>query len=162
MLKARRQAYDGRGNFALKSESEIPEAIKALGGGRDLYVEEWAAFKMELAVMVVKTVDQPDADWKTGTLAFPVVETVQERSICKLVYCPPRKSQRSSVPLDQSIQRKSQDFARKAVAGFGGKGVFGVEMFLLHGDILINEIAPRPHNSSNLPKPLPKPITNEM
>ena len=136
-LEARKGGYDGRGNFALKSESEIPEAIKALSG-RNLYVEEWAAFKMELAVMVVKTVDQPDADWKVGTLAFPVVETLQEDSICKLVYLPPRGIDKQAL----------QEVARKAVAGFGGKGVFGVEMFLLHsGEILINEIAPRPHNS---------------
>ena len=147
MLKARTGAYDGRGNFALKSESEIPEAIKTLSG-RNLYVEEWVAFKMELAVMVVKTVEQPDADWKTGTLAFPVVETFHEDSICKLVYCPPRESQSSGVPLNRSIQRNAQDLARKAVASFGGRGVFGVKMFLTQDeDILINEIAPRPHNS---------------
>lgn len=157
MLKARKDAYDGRGNFVLRSSSEIPEAIKALGGGsRNLYVEEWVAFEMELAVMVVKTEDEPDTDWQIATLAFPVVETVHEDSICKLVYCPPRESQNSSVPLDESIQRKAQDSARKAVAGFRGKGVFGVEMFLLHGDILINEIAPRPHNSGNLHRTNPE------
>ena len=139
-LKARKDAYDGRGNFALKSKSQIPEAMEALRN-KNLYIEEWAAFKMELAVMVVKIANEADADWQTATLAFPVVEIFHEDSICKLVYCPPRK-------VNENTQREAQEFARKAVAGFRGKCIFGVEMFLLHnGDLLINEIAPRPHNS---------------
>jgi phosphoribosylaminoimidazole carboxylase len=123
MLKARKEAYDGRGNFVVKSESQISEAIKALGG-RNLYIEEWADFQMELAVMVVKTKEQDSASWEQCTLAFPVVETIHEDSICKLVYSPPRN-------VSKDIQLQAQEFARKAVAGFRGKGIFGVEMFLL-------------------------------
>ena len=57
-------------------------------------------------------------------MAFPVVETHHEDSICKLVYAPARHV--SSV-----ILQEAQELARRAVAGFGGKGVFGVELFLL-------------------------------
>jgi phosphoribosylaminoimidazole carboxylase len=134
MLKSKTEAYDGKGNFVVKSEGDIDAAIKALGG-RPLYAEKWADFSMELAVMVVKT--------KDGVLSFPTVETVHEDSICKLTYTPPRN-------VSPTTSQRAQDLAKKAIAAFEGKGVFGVEMFLLKDDsLLINEIAPRPHNSGH-------------
>jgi phosphoribosylaminoimidazole carboxylase len=134
MLKSKTEAYDGKGNFVVKSEENFDAAIKALGG-RPLYAEKWADFSMELAVMVVKT--------KDGVLSFPTVETVHEDSICKLTYTPPRN-------VSSATSQRAQDLAKKAIAAFEGKGVFGVEMFLLKDDsLLINEIAPRPHNSGH-------------
>ncbi|CAA9959149.1 hypothetical protein CFE70_002667 [Pyrenophora teres f. teres 0-1] len=134
MLKSKTEAYDGKGNFVVKSESDIGEAFEALGK-RPLYAERWADFKMELAVMVVKT--------KDGVLTFPTVETVHEDSICKLTYAPPRNVSKESAQC-------AQELAKKAIGAFEGKGVFGVEMFLLKDDsLLINEIAPRPHNSGH-------------
>ncbi|KAL8762269.1 MAG: hypothetical protein Q9184_001681 [Pyrenodesmia sp. 2 TL-2023] len=142
MLKARTEAYDGRGNYPVKSTADIPAAMAALGN-RPLYAEKWAKFRMELAVMVVKTKDSNDEKWQESTLAYPVVETVHEDSICKLVYAPARN-------VSAAILARAQELARRAVAAFWGKGVFGVEMFLLNDDeILVNEIAPRPHNSGH-------------
>ena len=156
MLKSRTGAYDGRGNYAVKNRSDMQAALDALRD-RPLYAEEWASFELELAVMVVKVENDAAADWQQATMAFPVAETIHEESICKLVYAPARN-------VSASTQRQAQDLARRAVAGFWGKGVFGVEMFLLSdgelepfpvtlahaynlGELLINEIAPRPHNS---------------
>ncbi|KAF2005862.1 phosphoribosylaminoimidazole carboxylase [Amniculicola lignicola CBS 123094] len=134
MLKSKTEAYDGKGNFAVMTEEDVPAAIKSLGA-RPLYAEKWADFKMELAVMVVKT--------KDGVLTFPTVETVHEDSICKLTYAPPRGVERAT-------QTRAQELAKKAIAAFEGKGVFGVEMFLLKDDsLVVNEIAPRPHNSGH-------------
>jgi phosphoribosylaminoimidazole carboxylase len=134
MLKSKTEAYDGRGNFVVKSEADVEDAQKALGD-RPLYAERWADFRKELAVMVVKT--------KDGVLTFPVVETVHEDSICKLTYAPPRS-------VSPEVTKKAQELARKAIGAFEGKGVFGVEMFLLNDDrLLVNEIAPRPHNSGH-------------
>lgn len=85
--------------------------------------------------MVVKT--------KSDVLSYPTVETVQEDSICKLVYAPAR-----NVP--EHINQKAQELARNAVAAFDGKGAFGVEMFLLEDDsLLLCEIASRIHNSGH-------------
>lgn len=135
MLKSRREAYDGKGNFPVKSESDFGKALEALGANKDLYAEKWADFALELAVMVVKT--------KDGVLSFPTVETVHENSICKLTYAPARG-------VSKAINEAAQQLARKAVDAFWGKGVFGVEMFLLKDNtLLINEIAPRPHNSGH-------------
>ncbi|KAK5732241.1 hypothetical protein LTR17_010687 [Elasticomyces elasticus] len=135
MLKSRREAYDGRGNYPVRSSDDFKSALHALGGNKDLYAEQWANFRMELAVMVVKT--------KDDVLSFPTTETIHENSICKLTYTPARG-------VSAAISNKAQELARKAVACFEGKGVFGVEMFLLEDDsLLVNEIAPRPHNSGH-------------
>lgn len=133
MLKSKTEAYDGRGNFPLFGEQDIAAAMKALGD-RPLYAERWADFEKELAVMVVKT--------KNAVLAYPTVETIHEDSICKLVFAPAR------VP--SKTREHAEKLARNAIAAFQGKGVFGVEMFLLKsGELLVNEIAPRPHNSGH-------------
>lgn len=85
--------------------------------------------------MVVKT--------KDGVLSYPTVETVQEDSICKLVYAPSRG-------VSEAVDKKAQELARNAVAAFEGKGVFGVEMFLLEDDsLLLCELASRIHNSGH-------------
>jgi phosphoribosylaminoimidazole carboxylase len=124
MLKSRTDAYDGRGNYPVKSVSDIQSALAALKN-RPLYAEQWADFKAELAVMVVKVHDDAIVtDWQTATMAFPVVETVHQDSICKLVYAPARN-------VSPAIIQHAQELARRAVAGLWGKGVFGVELFLL-------------------------------
>ncbi|OJD22060.1 phosphoribosylaminoimidazole carboxylase, ATPase subunit [Blastomyces percursus] len=134
MLKSKTLAYDGRGNYTVKSKASVPAALEALKG-RPLYAEKWASFRMELAVMVVKT--------KDGVLSYPTVETIQEDSICKLVFAPSRG-------VSEAIDKKAQELARNAVAAFEGKGVFGVEMFLLEDDsLLLCELASRIHNSGH-------------
>ncbi|KAI9667480.1 MAG: phosphoribosylaminoimidazole carboxylase ade2 [Bathelium mastoideum] len=134
MLKARKQAYDGRGNRAVRSESDLRNAMAELGTG-GLYAERWMNFRKELAVMVVKT--------KDDVLAYPTVETIQENSICKLVYAPARG-------ISQDVAQAAQNLAKRAVHAFPGKGVFGVEMFLLPDNtVQVLEIAPRVHNSGH-------------
>ncbi|KAG5637905.1 hypothetical protein H0H81_002733 [Sphagnurus paluster] len=135
MLKSRTLAYDGRGNFALRELSQIPEAISALGD-RPLYAEKWVSFVKEIAVMVVRTID--------GQVeSYPAVETVHKDNICHLVFAPLRSR-------DATLAQRARAVAETAVKTFTGAGVFGVEMFLMdNGDLYINEIAPRPHNSGH-------------
>ena len=124
MLKSRTEAYDGRGNYPVQSTAEIRGALTALNH-RPLYAERWADFSAELAVIVVKTDnDVVIGDWRHTTKAFPVVETIHEDSICKLVYAPARN-------VSDVVKHTAQELARRAVASFWGKGVFGVELFLL-------------------------------
>ena len=143
MLKARTGAYDGRGNYPVKSADNFEAALDTLAD-RPLYAEKWVDFTKELAVMVVKTSDDADPNsWESTTLSYPTVETVHQDSICKLVYAPARG-------LSQAMKDNAQKLARRAVASFKGKGIFGVEMFLLSDySLLVNEIAPRPHNSGH-------------
>ncbi|SCV06088.1 LANO_0H21836g1_1 [Lachancea nothofagi CBS 11611] len=134
MLKSRTLAYDGRGNFVVKSEASIPEALEVLKN-RPLYAEKWAPFAKELAVMIVRSI-------KGNVYSYPTVETIHQDNICHLCYAPARVS--------DSIQLKAKLLAENAIKSFPGCGIFGVEMFYLeNGELLINEIAPRPHNSGH-------------
>lgn len=116
MLKSRTLAYDGRGNFALRSLEQTSKALQALGD-RPLYAEKWATFKKEIAVMVVRST--------TGEVkSYPVVETVHKENICHLVYAPLRESA-------PEVVTSARRIAEKAIESFTGGGVFGVEMFLM-------------------------------
>lgn len=103
------------------TQADIPEALGVLND-RGLYAERWASFKMELAVMVVKT--ENDTGDIASTIAYPAVETIHEDSICKLVYAPARN-------VSANVREKAQLLARKAIASLWGKGVFGCELFLM-------------------------------
>lgn len=134
MLKSRTNAYDGRGNYVVKSSENIDEALAFLAN-RPLYAEKWCPFYKELAVMVVRALDGE-------VYSYPTVETIHEENICHLVFAP--------APISDTLQQKAQIMAQNAVKSFPGCGIFGVEMFLLpNGELLINEIAPRPHNSGH-------------
>lgn len=141
MLKSRRWAYDGKGNAVVNSADEIPAAFAKLGVTSEsanketaLYAEKWVPFTKELAVMVVKQ----DADVR----AFPVVETTQKDSICDTVLAP------AQIPT--KVFDRAMDMASRAVAQLQGNGIYGVELFLTAAnDVLLNEIAPRPHNSGH-------------
>jgi phosphoribosylaminoimidazole carboxylase len=141
MLKARKDSYDGRGNLKISSEADWERAAREFGG-LACYAERWVPFDKELAVMVVRT---EDAEGRTRRVVpFPAVETVHEDSICSKVFMPPR-----DVPAD--VGRRAQDVASSVVAKLWGRGVFAVEMFLTKdGQVTVNEIAPRPHNSGHL------------
>ena len=87
--------------------------------------------------MVVKVRDEPNPDaWSESTLSYISTETIQEGGICQLVYAPAQVSAETN--------QAAQTLARRAVANFRGRGIFGVEMFLLEDNsLLVNEIAPR-------------------
>ncbi len=134
MLKSRYLAYDGRGNAAIRSPEDLETGMARLNS-QSLYAEKWVPFEKELAVMVVRSRDGQ-------TLAYPVVETHHEDSILRTVLVP--------APIPADVARHAKDIAERAVATLDGAGIFGVELFLLPGgEIIVNEIAPRPHNSGH-------------
>jgi phosphoribosylaminoimidazole carboxylase len=134
MLKSKTMAYDGKGNYVVKSEADIDDAMKTLSK-TPLYAEKWAPFVKELAVMVVRRANGE-------VRAYPVVETVHKNSICHLVIAPAQ--------VDGVVAERAQKVAENAIKTFSGAGVFGVEMFMMEdGALLLNEIAPRPHNSGH-------------
>lgn len=133
MLKAKRLAYDGKGNAVAKTKEDVAGAFEQLGGC-DVYAEKWAPFVKELAVMVVRSASE--------VRPYPVVETVQKDNICHTTITP---AQLSATASDKALAVASQ-----AIAALEGAGIFGVELFLMPDDtILLNEIAPRPHNSGH-------------
>jgi phosphoribosylaminoimidazole carboxylase PurK protein len=134
LIKTRRGGYDGRGNIVIESPADIPKAFE-LFSGQELYAEKFVPFQKELAVMIARGT--------TGeTAAYPVVETIQERNICIEVLCP------ADVGRDQA--EAAEKVALEVATHLQGAGVFGIEMFLSgEGQILVNEIAPRVHNSGH-------------
>ncbi|OIW13811.1 hypothetical protein TanjilG_31700 [Lupinus angustifolius] len=136
MIKSRRLAYDGRGNAVAKSEEDLSSAVDALGGfHRGLYVEKWAPFVKELAVIVVRGRDN-------SISCYPVVETIHRDNICNIVKAP--------ADVKWKIREHATEVASNAVNSLEGAGVFAVELFLTEDEqILLNEVAPRPHNSGH-------------
>ncbi len=134
LLKARFGAYDGRGNALIKSEEDILSGFTKLSNS-PLYVEKFAPFIKEVAVVGAR-------DVKGNIELFPVVETIHKNNICHTVIAP--------ASVDDAIRLKAENLGRKVIELLNGVGVFAVEMFVLSsGEILINEIAPRVHNSGH-------------
>ena len=138
MLKARRDGYDGRGNVVVSSRNEVADACRGLGWpDRQLFAEAYLEFECELASLVVRGLDG-------AAVQYPIVQTIQDPRlhICREVLAP--------APVDPALAQRAAEVARGAVEAVDGVGAFGVEMFLLRdGQVLVNELAPRPHNSAH-------------
>ena len=134
LLKARRDAYDGRGNFKIASENEIEKAYQQFDG-KSLMVEKFVNFKMEVSVIAARNT-------KGEIAAYPLVENIHEDNILKMTIAPARVS--------EDVISNAGEIAKKTMEVLKGAGVFGIEMFVDQNDkILINEIAPRVHNSGH-------------
>lgn len=146
--KARRGGYDGRGVCVLASAAEAGRAIPAAS-----LVEAKVDFAKELAVVVARSPDGSSA-------LYPCVEMVFDPrvNLCDSVLAPadegPAVLARAGElalacveALDRAAKREAAAAGRPSA---GAVGVFGVELFLTKaGDLLVNEVAPRPHNSGH-------------
>ena len=134
LLKARRDAYDGRGNFKITSPDEVEKAYRHFDG-KSLMVEKFVNFKMEVSVIAVRNT-------KGEIATYPMVENIHEDNILKITIAPARVS--------DDVIRNAGEMAKKIMQVLNGAGVFGIEMFIdQNNKILINEIAPRVHNSGH-------------
>jgi len=134
LLKSRRDAYDGRGNFKITSSDEIEKAYQHFDG-KSLMVEKFINFKMEVSVIAARNT-------KGDIATYPLVENIHENNILKMTIVPARTS--------DDVISNAGDIAKKTMEVLKGAGVFGIEMFIDQDDkIIINEIAPRVHNSGH-------------
>jgi len=131
MLKAREGGYDGRGNYPVETEDDFEDALEAVEG--KVMVEEFVDYDRELAVMA----SQGDGE----TTLYPVTETVHREEILRRTVTPART--------DEETRERAREVAREVLNVMEGRGVYGIEMFEDDGEILVNEIAPRPHNSGH-------------
>ncbi|KAM3102136.1 5-(carboxyamino)imidazole ribonucleotide synthase [Phormidesmis sp. 146-12] len=134
VLKTRRHGYDGQGTFILRNFDELEATLKKLGD-QPLLIEEFVPFERELAVMAARSL--------TGELVvYPVVETQQENQVCRRVIAP--------ADLPASTVQEVEAIARTLLDSLQVVGIFGIELFLTsEGNVLVNEIAPRTHNSGH-------------
>lgn len=136
LLKSSKGGYDGYGNETVGDLEEAVRAFGQLGGGegRDIVAEAFVDFTHELAVQVARN--------ETGTVVYPCCQTVQRDHICVAV--------RSPAPVPESVRKRARELALAATEAIDGKGLFAYEFFLKSdGDLLLNESAPRPHNSGH-------------
>ena len=133
MLKAREGGYDGRGNVPVHDPSAAADALAAVG--TDAMAERFVDFERELAVMGMK-----GADGDTRT--YPVTETIHREEILRESVTPARA--------DDEVIARAEAVASDVLELLDGRGAYGIELFeTTDGDVAVNEIAPRPHNSGH-------------
>ena len=134
LLKVRKDAYDGRGNYKISSIDEISKAYSSFTN-KPLMVEKFVDFKMEVSVIASRNTN--------GEIStYPVVENIHEENILRMTIAPARVS--------DIVRNKAESIAHNTMEVLKGAGVFGIEMFVTNNDeVLINEIAPRVHNSGH-------------
>ncbi|MCE9541298.1 5-(carboxyamino)imidazole ribonucleotide synthase [Candidatus Kaiserbacteria bacterium] len=133
VLKARSGGFDGRGNATVADVSALAEALGKIGNV-PAYAEGFVRFDKELAVVAARTA--------SGEIRlYPVVETIHKDHICDTVIAPAQ--------VDKKIADKAEHLAHSVLASFEGAGVFAIEMFLSGDEVVVNEVAPRVHNSGH-------------
>ena len=131
MLKARHGGYDGRGNF-LVADAEGAEAAVASVPGPAI-AERVVDFDRELSVIGVVGQDE--------TRQFPVVENRHAAEILRETVAPARTS--------GAVADEARAVVEAVLEVLEGRGAYGIELFEVDGEVLVNEIAPRPHNSGH-------------
>lgn len=134
VLKLWESGYDGHGVQILHAENSVQDSFEYFSEGRPVVVEEFIKDAREISVVVARTKDAQIA-WTPVEMHFQT-----EHNILDYLECPAN--------IEKDVEDKATKLALKAVEALNGIGVFAVEMFLRPDNtLLINEIAPRPHNS---------------
>lgn len=133
ILKSCTDGYDGKGNVVVKEADDLEEAYGSLGRS-DMLIEEWIDYTKEVSVIVVKS--------HTGVFFYPVVENIHHSSILIKTLVP--------AGISSDVSEKIQVASEKIVNELDDLGVYCIEFFVKpDGEVLVNEIAPRPHNSGH-------------
>ncbi|MGI5212194.1 5-(carboxyamino)imidazole ribonucleotide synthase [Plantactinospora sp. CA-290183] len=141
VLKAARGGYDGRGVWVVRDPAEAAELVERLrAAGTELIAEQRVALRRELAVQVARSPFGQVA-------AYPVVETVQRDGVCVEVLAPAPR-------LPEEVALRAQQLAIDLATALGVVGLLAVELFEVTGvdgepELVVNELAMRPHNSGH-------------
>ncbi len=134
VLKTATEGYDGKGQVVIQTADEAPAAFEKLGG-RPLVLEGFVPFEKEVSVVVARNV-------RGEVAAFPVAENIHRENILSVSIAPARVSAETA--------DAARTLALKIAGEFDLVGLLGIEMFVLpDGGLLVNELAPRPHNSGH-------------
>jgi 5-(carboxyamino)imidazole ribonucleotide synthase len=136
VLKTSRGGYDGRGVWRIESSADLASVMSVpLPPGTEWLAEEYVSFVRELAAQVARS---PSGQ----SVAYPVVQTTQRNGICAEVIAPA-----PDLADDRAVE--AQRLALDIAARLGVTGMLAVEMFDTGSEILVNELAMRPHNSGH-------------
>lgn len=139
VLKARRHGYDGQGTFIIKDLQTLEQKLAASSqqpGHQPLFLlEEFVPFERELAVIAARSI--------TGEIVtYPIVETQQQEQVCRRAIAP--------AEISPDVAAEVEAIAHTLLDSLQAVGVFGIELFLTpENKVLVNEIAPRTHNSGH-------------
>ncbi|AFY61081.1 5-(carboxyamino)imidazole ribonucleotide synthase [Synechococcus sp. PCC 6312] len=135
VVKARRHGYDGQGTFVIKDVGAWDSFWQDRPDFNSFLIEAFVPFRCELGLMAARSV--------SGEVAFhPLVETQQEDQVCRRVIAPG--------PVSSEITSQAQAMAQTLLEALDFVGILGIEFFLTaDNQLLINEIAPRTHNSGH-------------
>lgn len=136
ILKNCTGGYDGKGNIVIKNKKDIGSLEnELLLQKHEFMVEEFVAFDRELSIVAARSLD--------GKITyFPVAENIHEDSILRLTKVPAK--------INDEVKCKITNIAQKILEIFDDVGIFCIELFLTaSGEVYINEVAPRPHNSAH-------------
>ncbi|MEH2295320.1 5-(carboxyamino)imidazole ribonucleotide synthase [Nostoc sp.] len=133
VLKSRRHGYDGQGTFIIQDFATLEQKLTL---NQSLFLlEEFVPFERELAIIAARSVEGE-------IVTYPVVETQQEQQVCRRVIAPAQ--------ITPNQVAEIQAIAHTLLNSLEVVGIFGIELFLsADGKILVNEIAPRTHNSGH-------------
>ncbi len=135
VLKAARDGYDGKGVWVVEGPDAAVVVLGSLPEGVPAVVEPRLRLDRELAVLVAR---RPSG----GSVVYPCVETRQVDGICHEVLLP--------ADVSPSLAAEAEAVALGVADLAGAVGVLAVELFVVDGRVLVNELAPRPHNSGHL------------
>jgi 5-(carboxyamino)imidazole ribonucleotide synthase len=132
IVKVRRAGYDGKGQYRVEDDGR---AVMQKLRGEPAVVEEVVPFAREVSVILARALDG-------DTRFYPIAENVHRRHILHTTRAP--------APMPETQAQRARDIAKTIADSLGHVGVMAVEMFELpDGRLLVNEIAPRTHNSGH-------------
>jgi 5-(carboxyamino)imidazole ribonucleotide synthase len=136
VLKTAMGGYDGKGQWVIRSLSEVDEAFATLSKAKtELVLEKFIAFERELSVIAARN---PSGE----VVTFPVAENMHVNNILHASIVPARISAETAA--------RAEQMAKQIAAALGVIGLLAVELFLApDGQLFVNELAPRPHNSGH-------------
>jgi len=134
LLKTRREGYDGKGQVWIRAAEEARAAFDSLNG-RPAILEAKADFLREVSVIAARGYD--------GNIrTYPVGENHHIQGILSTTLAP--------AAVSQTLSARAEEIAKKVLEGLDYVGVLGVELFVLNDDeLILNEIAPRVHNTGH-------------
>jgi 5-(carboxyamino)imidazole ribonucleotide synthase len=135
VLKTRRLGYDGKGQVVLRQPADLDNAWRILGGA-PLIAEEWVRFDRELSIIGVRGRDG-------GIACYPLIENSHHDGILRISTAP-------AADLDPRTQAAAERCATRVLTALHYVGVLAIELFDVGGELLVNEMAPRVHNSGHL------------
>jgi len=133
ILKTKTGGYDGRGNLVFDGDyARVDEVLGSDWG--NIYAEQIIPFEKELSVVAAR-------DVRGNIAVYPTAETVHKDNICHTVITP--------AGIRPQLIRDAQEIAHETLGQLEGAGIFAIEMFATDDSVIINEIAPRVHNSGH-------------